>query len=63
MSRERATLLDRLEELEHDLERDLRRAQRRLRQSIPSYIRLKYGDAHGYQRRLPELRRGLKKTR
>ena len=24
---------------------------------------VKYGDAHGYQRRLPELRRGLKKTR
>jgi hypothetical protein len=39
MGSERATLFDRLEELEHDLERDLRRAQRRLRQSIPSYIR------------------------
>jgi hypothetical protein len=38
MAVERSALVDRLEDLEHQLERDLRRAQRRLKQNIPAYL-------------------------
>jgi hypothetical protein len=38
MTLQAARLLDKVNNLEHDIERDFRRAQKRLRQSIPSYL-------------------------
>jgi hypothetical protein len=60
-------LLDKFEDMERAVERDLRRAQRRLnasraRDAHPSYGDFApYGDARAYKRRLPALRRALKK--